>query len=554
MLKRLTETRIANLEQKAQQANGQKHVTVYGFVSPETKQLVKSINRINGEWVETDEPPTMLLAEKLERAVVSDKRFIVIVGGRGSAKSVGVIDIMLAGVMDYGDKVYCLREFQTSIKQSIHSLNVEEIKRLQLEGFRCQEAAIYHESGGEFQYAGIKQNPDSIKSAAGFRRYMCEESGSLSEKSITTLTPTARNKAKAGLPGELIEAADELEGVQIWFVANPQASNDPFSKRFITPFIGDLDSQGYYEDDLHLIIKMNYEDNPWFDDSGLDTERLFDYENKSRALYDHVWRGAFLDTVENSIIDAAWFDACIDAHEKLGWKAEGQEKMAFDPADSGDAKAVAYQVGTVIMGVKQTELGDVNDATDWALGMSAKLKPDVFIWDSTGIGIPLKRDISHALEGKKIKAVPFYSSGGAVDPSYEYEAIDGEIWEVGKEKTNGDLFANLRAQMYWRLRDRIFKTYLAVEKGRYYSPDELISFSSAISELTALRSEICRIPRKMGVASGKIQILDKAAMKSLGIKSPNMADAVMMLQLPVDVFGGYDDDYEPVRTSSGEWA
>jgi len=226
MRKRLTEAAIANIEQKAQQANGQKHVTVYGFVSPETKQLVKSIKRINGDWIETDEPPTMLLAEKLERAVVSDKRFIVIVGGRGSAKSVGVIDIMLAGLMDYGDKVYCLREFQTSIKQSIHSLNTEEIKRLQLEGFRCQEAAIYHESGGEFQYAGIKQNPDSIKSAAGFRRYMCEESGSLSEKSITTLTPTARNKAKAGLPGELIEAADELEGVQIWFVANPQASND----------------------------------------------------------------------------------------------------------------------------------------------------------------------------------------------------------------------------------------------------------------------------------------------------------------------------------------
>ncbi len=114
------------------------------------------------------------------------------------------------------------------------------------------------------------------------------------------------------------------------------------------------------------------------------------------------------------------------------------------------------------------------------------------------------------------------------------------------------MFANLRAQMYWRLRDRIFKTYLAVEKGRYYSPDELISFSSSISELTALRSEICRIPRKP-VSSGKIQILSKDEMKKLGIKSPNMADAVMMLQLPVDMFGGYDEDYQPSRNASGEW-
>ncbi len=152
----------------------------------------------------------MYLAEKLERAVVSDKRFIVIIGGRGSAKSVGVIDIMLAGMMDYGDKVYFLREFQTSIKQSIHSLNIEEIKRLKLEGFKTQEAAIYHENGGEAQYAGIKQNPESIKSAAGFRRFMCEESASLSSKSITNLTPTARNKAKAGLPGSRLRTTMTL--------------------------------------------------------------------------------------------------------------------------------------------------------------------------------------------------------------------------------------------------------------------------------------------------------------------------------------------------------
>ncbi len=77
----------------------------------------------------------------------------------------------------------------------------------------------------------------------------------------------------------------------MWFVANPQASADPFSERFITPFIDTIDNHGYYEDDLHLIIKMNYTDNPWFDDSGLETERQFDYDNKPRAVYDHIWLG-----------------------------------------------------------------------------------------------------------------------------------------------------------------------------------------------------------------------------------------------------------------------
>lgn len=553
MRKRLTLQAIEYAEERVGQLNGERHSTVFGIVHPDGTHL-RSIECVEGEWVETDKPVTIYTAEKLERAVKSKKRFVIIIGGRGSMKSVGVADIMLAGVMDYGDKVYCLREFQSSISESVHALNKEEIDRLDLEGFSILDTTIRHRSGGEFKYLGLARNPASIKSAAGFRRFFCEESATLSDLSITNLTPTARNKARSGLPGADSDYVDTLDGVQIFFVANPQSSEDPFSKRFIMPFIDELERNGFYEDDLHLVIKMNYTDNPWFADSGLEGERQFDFENKPRAVYDWIWLGAFLDTIDNAIILPEWFDACIDAHVKLGFKPEGQEKMAYDPADTGDAKAIAYCHGSVVLGVTQTTDGLINDATDWAIGHCARLRPDVFLWDVGGSGGGLVRQVTDGLKGKKVKIVQFNGAEAAQDPRAEYDAVLGEGFvDMAGRKTNANMFTNQRAQCYWRLRDRMFKTYLAVEKDkRVFNPDELISFNSDIKDIAALRAEICRIPRKLNVASGKIQILSKPEMKALKIKSPNMADAVMMLQRNVDIYD--EDEYEPEHSTSGSWA
>lgn len=555
MRKRLTLAAIERAEEFAKNSTGERHSTVFGIVSAKGEHL-HSIECIDGEWVRTDKPVTIYTAEKLERAVTTKKRFVIIYGGRGSMKSVGAVDICLAGVMDRGDKVFCLREFQSSIAESVHALIKEEIDRLNLENFAVLDTTIRYKHGGEFKYMGLARNPASIKSAAGFRRFLTEEAATLSDASITNLTPTARNKARSGLPGVAVEEKkSEIDDVQMFFIANINSSEDPFSKRFINPFLDHLNRDGYYEDDLHLIIKMNYTDNPWFMDSGLEGERLFDLENKPRAVYDHIWLGAPLDTVENSIILAEWFDACVDAHIKLGFEPTGQERLAYDPADSGDAKAVGYQHGSVVTGVSSTNDGDVNTATDWALGFAVKLKPDVFLWDSDGIGLSLRRQVMEGLKGKKVKIVPFHGGETVQHPNEVYDGIEGEgFFDIERGRTNSAMFLNLRAQNYWRLRDKMFKTYLAVEKGKYFQPDELISFSSGIKELTGLRAEICRIPRKYNNSNGKIQILSKPEMKAKKIKSPNMADVVMMLQQEVDIYDNDDyDDSEPERDDGG-WA
>ena len=118
-----------------------------------------------------------------------------------------------------------------------------------------------------------------------------------------------------------------------------------------------------------------------------------------------------------------------------------------------------------------------------------------------------------------------FNGGTSPDrPDAIYEPSDGEF---SKAKTNRETFYNRRAQAAWMVRDRMFKTYLAVRDGSYINPDELISISSTIKGLPVLRAEACRLPKKDN-GSGKIQLMSKPEMKKLGIDSPNMFDALMM--------------------------
>lgn len=534
MAKKLSAAAIAKLEDKIQAVTGIKHETTFGIVAPDGS-LLRRIKRVDGEWVEVDDQVSIYTAEKLEKAIKSNKRFIIIIGGRGSMKSVGVADIMIHGAVDLGHKVYCLREFQESIAESVHSLLKEEIERLRMTGFRVIENAIFHEAGGEFKYRGLARNPESIKSASGFDRFFCEEAAVLSEESIKNLTPTARNKARFGLPGEiesLDDEDDELENVQMWFVANPRSSADPFSKRFITPFWADILRDGFYEDDLHLIIRMNYTDNPWFGLSGLEQERQYDEKYKSTAMYRHIWLGEFLDDVEDSIIPVEWFNATIDAHIKLGFEPLGAIVVSHDPSDKGDdPKATTTRRGSVVLDIVQHMDVDAYFGMKAACDIARFCKADYFNWDGDGLGATLRDHATSYLAGLKIQQNMFRGSNSVDAPEAIYN------WQnkgagTKNNKTNKETFFNKRSQYCWALRDRFYKTWRAVEFGEYVNPVEMISLSSNIKDMDVLRSEVCRVPLKDN-KNGFIQIMSKIEMRAKGISSPNMFDSLMMsLDIP----------------------
>jgi len=508
--------------------------TVIGIVCPAAGHT-HSITLLKGQWSITQKEPDLYIAAKLEPVIKSFKRYIIVIGGRGSSKSVGIHDIGLVDAMDNGSKTYCLREYQASMKTSVHSLLTEEIERLEFEGFDCQTNTIKYNGKDAFEFAGLARNVDSIKSAHGFKRFIIEESQFITADSLEKLTPTARKKPQKGLPS--IEPQKEsVDDVSMIFIANPHSSADPFSQRFIVPFQDELDQHGFYEDDLHLIVVMNHDDNPWFEQSGLEAERQYDYKNKPRNLYDHIWGGKHNDSVDNSIIKAEWFDACVDAHKiddkfrKL-FEPHGAKIASHDPADGGkDAKSFAMRHGSIVTHVKEYKAGEIDEGCDWATGLAINLGANIFRWDGDGMGAGLKRQVSDAFAGTQISYEMFR---GGLSGSAQHRAED--IYTPVQDDSNktpttyAETFLNDRSQAYTTLGDRCYNTYKCVIKGEYMDPDLMISFDSdGIDNMGAFKSEICRIPR-IPNPKGLIQIMGKQQMKKLGIKSPNMSDGVAML-------------------------
>lgn len=524
-------TEYIQIQEELARLQALKTSTCVGFVDPIKGFTHSIIKDNNGGWGITQKEPEMYLAAKLERVLTSKKRFIVVIGGRGSSKSVGIGDIALIDARDNLSKSYFLREFQSSIKSSVHSLLKEEISRLEFEDFEVNDNTIKFKGEPVFEFAGMARSDDSIKSAHGFKSFKVEESQFISKKSLDTLTPTARNMPNKGLPKQFdIEGLEEevtKVDVNITFVANPASSEDPFSKRFIVPYLNELERDGFYEDDLHLIVVMNYTDNPWFGESGLEEERVWDKEHKSMAEYEHTWLGKFNDSVENALIQSEWFDACIDAHIKLGFEPRGAKVASHDASDKGpDAKGYAMRHGVVFQDVQEKTDGDVNQGGHWGAALAITQGVDHFSWDGDGMGAGLNEQMGRDFHGKTTQLAVYRGSEGVDNPEALYQPAFAS--PVANQKTNKETFKNKRAQKHWDVRDRVYRTYRAVIHGEYHDPLTLISFSSEMALLSKLRAEACRMPIKPN-NSGLNELYTKEEMKAkFKIKSPNIFDSVVM--------------------------
>lgn len=462
--------------------------------------------------------PHLKVNRKLERFLTTSKQIKVAIGGRGSGKSIGFGDILAMKMETEAADIYCLREFQDSINDSVHRVFEDSVlKRMQLSGWDIQKNTVIAPNGAKTVYRGAARNPDSIQSAQGFKYSWFEEAHTASQESLDKLLPTILRNP----------------GAECWFSANPQSQADPFSQRFIEPYREELERNGYYEDELHLIVVINWRDNPWWNEEQ-ENLRRWDFDNLPRAKYDWIWEGRYNDEIDNAIIKAEWFDAAIDVHKdarfKHLFKPRGAVVAAHDPSDTGtDAAGLAIRHGSILEEVKEKATGEIDQKCDWAIDHCLHKRVDWFVWDGDGMGTGLKRQVANSLEGTSVKWHIFKGShsGSGQDNAEEiYTKVEQGLAQ--EPLTYADVFKNNRSQYYTELADRFYNTYKLVQRGEYSDPDELIALNSeGIDNIAALRSELCRIPTKPNTG-GLIQIMSKQDMAKLKIKSPNMADSVMM--------------------------
>jgi phage terminase large subunit len=467
--------------------------------------------------------PHIQINRKLERFLTTPKPIKVAIGGRGSGKSIGFGDIFTMKMATEGADIYCLREFQESLSDSVHRVFKESIEeRLCLDGWDVQENKVRAPSGAVTVYKGAARNTNNIQSAQGYKYSWFEEAHTASKESLDKLLPTILRNP----------------GAECWFSANPQSSADAFSQRFIVPYQTQLDRDGFYEDELHLIIVVNHTDNPWWNEEQ-EALRRWDYENKPRTEYDWIWEGKFNDSVENALIKPEWFDACVDAHllPKLAkmMRPVGPRVVAHDPFDDGnDAGGYALRHGSIIEFVRSKSSGEIDETLDWAVDHAIDDAADWFVWDGDGMGTGLKRHVQLSFDGTKIKYHMFRGSVSGMgqdnaDSVYMRNESRESNEALSSAKTYRETFKNNRAQYYTMLKDRMYATYRCVVRGEYVDPDEMLSLNSdGIENIVSLRAQLCRLPVKPN-GNGLIQLWDKATMKDrFKIASPNEADSIMM--------------------------
>lgn len=240
---------------------------------------------------------------------------------------------------------------------------------------------------------------------------------------------------------------------------------------------------------------------------------------------------------EGVLIPSAWVQAAIDAHIKLGFPAEGMMRSALDVADEGvDLNAWAGRHGVVLQNLKawSGQGSTIYQTTLKAFSLCDLHGYEVCDFDEDGLGAGVRGDAQEINRQRNnlVRFEPWRGSGQVIDPDKEYIVSTKDR----KGVKNKDFFANRKAQGWWALRDRFERTFKALELGLKYDPSELISLDRARlgTELMKLVTELSQPTFSLNGA-GKV-IVDKAPE---GQRSPNHADAVMIVYAPTKRTGGF---------------
>lgn len=201
------------------------------------------------------------------------KRYKVIHGGRGSAKSWSVARALVSIGATKPIRVLCARETQKSIQESVHRLLKDQIESLGLDQFyTIQENKILGTNGTEFTFAGIRQQGvANLKSYEGTDICWVEEAQVVTKKSWDVLIPTIRKP-----------------GSEIWVTFNPELDTDETFSRFVIR-----------PPENSVVIEMNWQDNPWFPPE-LDKERR-QWLDRDPVGYLTTWEGKCRPAVEGAI-------------------------------------------------------------------------------------------------------------------------------------------------------------------------------------------------------------------------------------------------------------
>ena len=231
--------------------------------------------------------------------------------------------------------------------------------------------------------------------------------------------------------------------------------------------------------------------------------------------------------VDGIIIPQEWVKSAIDAHVKLGIADGGPWGSGLDVADGGgDRNAQVKRQGIGLRFADEWGARDTAQTARRAVGNCEGLGDVELQYDCIGVGAGVKAEANNladqgvAMQG--IRLVPWNAGAAVQNP--EGRVIDGDK----DSPINKDFYANLKAQGWWELRQRFYRTFRAVTTGAKYDHDTLISLDSTVPMLRQIEKELSQATASKG-ARMKL-VVDKSPE---GTRSPNLADAIVMAYWPM---------------------
>ncbi len=294
-------------------------------------------------------------------------RYKSIHGGRGAARSWSVGRVLIAKASSQKLRILCAREFQSSIKESVHQLLTDQIIACGLSSFyTVTRDSIKSTCGSEFLFKGLRHNPLEIKSLEGIDICWVEEAQSVSKESWDVLIPTIRK-----------------DNSEIWLSWNTGMETDATYQVFVVNKPPDC-----------ISVKATWRDNPYFPEV-LERERLHCLAVDPDA-HDHIWEGNLLKVSEAAIFR--------NKFEELEFDTPRDVKLHYG-ADWGFSNDPTVIIRSFIL--KDGEFDDLYiDYADGGVGIEINEIPQLF--DS----IPGSRDHEIKADSARPETISYVANEG----------------------------------------------------------------------------------------------------------------------------------------------
>lgn len=236
--------------------------------------------------------------------------------------------------------------------------------------------------------------------------------------------------------------------------------------------------------------------------------------------------------VENTLIDGQWIDAAMDAHLQIHGMGGDEWMAGLDLADQGlDRNALVLRQGNILRHAREWSERDPGVTTRHTLSTLQEkgMRGIAIQYDCIGLGATVKSEWNRLVETGETDAADFrmvaWNAGAAVIRPFERLIPDDDGSIINKA-----FFHNFKAQAWWALRTRFYKTWRAIKHGDVYQPHELISIDSTIPAgvLGQLKKELAQPTR--GTSAGTMRMLVNKTPE--GTKSPNLGDATCQCFFP----------------------